>query len=153
MGFFRGVGRLVKPLVNFPKWMSADQISSDAKYISGIGKQLITPQKAQVKETFEEALIRLNLTENEIKARRKEFTHLSITFFCLFLLLLGYVIYLISDSTGQVSWRAIALSVIVSMIALAQFMRFHYWLYQIKQRKLGCGFKEYFLSGILGMKS
>ena len=85
MGFFRGLGRMVKPLVNFPKWMSAEQITSDASYISQIGKQLVTPQKAQVQESFEEALQRLNLTENDIRERHKEFKQLSMVFFIIFL--------------------------------------------------------------------
>lgn len=153
MGFFRGVGRVVKPLVNIPKWMSAKQITKDASYISQMAKQVFTPQKAEVEETFEEALQRLNLTEIDIRDRRKEFTRLSCFFLAVFVLLIGYVIYLVLDSTGEVSWRAILLSIVVCLIALVQFFRFHFWLYQIKKRKLGCGFKEYLFGGILGVKS
>lgn len=153
MGFFRGLGRMVKPLVNIPKWMSAKQITADAAYISQIAKQVLTPQKAQQEETFEAALQRLNLTEQDLRDRKKEFTRLAGFFFVVFILLVGYVVYLILDSTGEVSWRAILLSIVVSLIALVQFFRFHFWLYQIKERRLGCSFKQYLVSGILGVKS
>lgn len=153
MGFFRGLGRMVKPLVNVPKWMDAKRITEDASYIKQIAKGLVRPQQAKTAENFEDALKRLNLTETDIKNRHKEFRRLAILFFVIFILLAAYVVYLSLDHTGLVSWRAIVLSVIVSLIALIQFFRFHFWLFQVKRRKLGCGFKEYFYSGILGLKS
>lgn len=153
MGFFRGLGRMVKPLVNVPKWMGAKQLSADASYIATIAKTLITPQQARREETFEEALARLRLTEADIQARHREFKRLAVTYFTIFILLILYLVYLISDISGPVSWRAIVLTLVVSAIAFVQFMRFHFWLFQIKQRKLGCSFKSYFLSGLLGIKS
>lgn len=152
MGFFRGLGRMVKPLVNVPKWMSAKQLTSDASYIANVAKRVFSPQQAKRKEDFEVAIKRLNLTEKQITERYKEFRKLSIIFGITFIILLGYAIYLLLGIDPEVSWRAIALSLIVSLIALAQFLRFHYWMYQIKKRKLGCSFKEYFLNGLLGIK-
>lgn len=153
MGFFRGVGRVVKPLVNFPKWMNAKQLSSDASYIASLAKTLVKTEHAEREETFEEALVRLNLSEKDIQARYSEFKRLSIIFFTLFILLLCYFIYLILGISGPVSWRAYLLTLVVMGMALAQFIRFHFWLFQIKQRKLGCSFKAYFLSGLLGFKA
>ncbi len=153
MGFFRGLGKMVKPLVNVPKWMDAKRITADASFISLLIKRILKPQKATIEENFEESLVRLKLTENDLKDRYIEFRRLATIFFIVSLLLIGYLFYLIFDSTGTVSWRAIVLSSTVFLIAFVQFLRFHYWVFQIKKRKLGCSFKEYFLSGILGIKS
>lgn len=153
MGFFRGMGRIIKPLVNVPKWMGAKQISSDASYITEIAKGVLTPQQAKRKEDFDTAVKRLNLTEKNIAERYKEFKRLSIIFAITFLVLFGYAIYLLLGVDPEISWRAIALSMVVSILALIQFLRFHYWMYQVKKRKLGCGFKEYFFNGLLGIRS
>lgn len=152
MGFFSGLGKMVKPLVNVPKWMNTQQITTDAGYISSLIKKLATPQKAKVKETFEESMARLQLTETDIKTRYSEFKRLAIIFFTIFVALLAYLFYLIFDSSGTVAGRAILLNIVVCLITLIQFIRFHYWMFQIKKRKLGCGIKAYFLGGILGLK-
>ena len=96
---------------------------------------------------------RLKLTEADLKQRYSEFRRLSIIFGIVFLCLLAYAVYLLLGVDPEASWRAIALSFVVSLIALVQFFRFHYWIYQIKQRRLGCGLKEYFLRGLLSFKS
>lgn len=153
MGFFKGVGRAVKPLVNIPKWMSAKQLSSDAAYIADVAKKLATPPTAKHKETFEEALIRLKLSEADIQKRYHEFKRLALVFLTVFILLMGYMSYLLFNFlSGPVSWRALLLCFIVCLIAFIQVVRFHFWMYQIKKRRLGCSFKEYFFSGILGRK-
>jgi intracellular multiplication protein IcmV len=153
MGFFRGMGKMIKPLVNVPKWMNAKQITNDASYISDIAKVIFKPKKAGHEESFEEAMKRLKLTEADLKQRYSEFRRLSIIFGIVFLCLLAYAVYLLLGVDPEASWRAIALSFVVSLIALIQFFRFHYWIYQIKQRRLGCGLKEYFLRGLLSFKS
>lgn len=153
MGFFRGMGRMIKPLVNVPKWMNAKQITTDAVYIGDIAKKVFKTQESDREESFDEALVRLKLTEEDIKQRYKEFRRLSIIFGLFFLILIGYAGYLLLGVDPETSWRAIALSFVVSLIALIQFFRFHYWIYQIKQRRLGCGLKEYFSRGLLGFKS
>lgn len=152
MGFFRGLGKMIKPLVNVPKWIGAKQITADAHYIYDIIKRLITPQQAKRTESFKQAIQRLGLTEETIRQRYKEFQRLSLIFGITFLILFSYALYLIFSPDPEISWRAITLSVIVSLIALINFLRFHYWMYQVKKRKLGCGMKEYFLNGLLGIK-
>ncbi len=147
MGFFRGLGRMVKPLVNVPKWMDAQQIATDANYIKDIAKDVFTPQPSTRTETFEQALKRLNLTKSDIDARYREFRRLALTFGLLFIAVLAYIGYLLSGLDPAVTWKAVALSVAVSLIALVQFFRFHFWMFQIRRKKLGCSFKDYFFKG------
>lgn len=146
MGFFSGVKRVVTPLVNVPKWMNLRDIGSIGRMIVGIAKSLFVPEKATTTENFEEALIRLNLTEVDIQARRKEFRRLVITFLIISLALLSYDIY----QLGQGHIRASVLITVLTAISLVQVFRYHFWLFQIKQRKLGCTVREWFWTGLLG---
>src|SRR5687768_14450979 len=54
---------------------------------------LLSPQKASRKETFEEALVRLNLTEEDIQKRTQEFKRLLTIFGLLGILIAIYLIY------------------------------------------------------------
>lgn len=140
MGFFRGVGRVTKPLVNVPKWMDAKRIGQDAGYISAIAKSIFSSQRAKHKESFEGATKRLNLSHAVLQQRYKEFRRLFIIFLLISLLILAYTLLLLIEG----SWRAFFMSTVVFFIAFVQVYRYHFWMYQIKQRRLGCSFREWF---------
>lgn len=145
MGFFSGAKKVVKPLVDFPRWMDTPTLANNAKMIAGLAKRIFTAPKATRTETFEEAMSRLNLTETDIQRRKKEFLRLICIFGLLSILLYAYSFYLLSHSYI----RGGILALIVSTIALMRVFRFHFWYFQIKKRKLGCTFKEW-LQGLLG---
>jgi len=146
MGFFSGVKKVITPLVNVPRWMNLKDISVIGGMIVGVAKTLFIPEKTTVTESFEDALIRLRLTEADIEARRKEFRRLVVFFSLITLALLAYDIYQFSQ--GHI--RAGILVSVLTSIALVQVFRYHFWLFQIKQRKLGCTVREWFWTGLLG---
>ena len=148
MGFFNGVKKTVKPLVNVPRWMSVKSVSESGSFVGRLFKGVFIPKKPERKESFSEARNRLNLTEQDIQQRRKEFKRLLRLFLVLWIAVWGYSLYLFS----QPYMRAGIIAFVVGLIALTQAFRYHFWLFQIKQQKLGCGLKEWFLSGLLGRK-
>jgi intracellular multiplication protein IcmV len=146
MGFFSRTGKILKPLVDIPRWMDLPRLAENGKMIVDIAKQLIVPQKAKRTETFEEAMVRLRLSKADISQRTQEFKRLFIIFLVIFIVLLSYTVYLFSEG----SIRPGLVSLVLTFIVLAQIFRYHFWLFQIKQRKLGCTLREWFWQGLLG---
>lgn len=148
MGVLSGLGRMIKPLVNVPKWMNTKQISKDASYIGQTAKDLFKVKHAQRQESFTEARERLQLTDQQLRQRYQEFRRLMLIFLVLGV---GLAIYALWHWLAF-NFFAGLLSTVVTGIALVQAFRFHFWMYQIKQQKLGCTFKAYFYAAILGRK-
>lgn len=147
MGIIRGTKKALKPLVNFPKWMDTRRVAESAGVIAGLIKHIFTPRKAKRKETFETAIKRLKLTEEILKERQKEFKRLYILFIIISFLALAYTIDLFFS--GYI--RAGLIAIVISGVALVQIFRYHFWFFQIRKRKLGCTFSEWFKQGLFGL--
>jgi intracellular multiplication protein IcmV len=50
------------------------------------------------------------------------------------------------------SIKAFIVSLVVTLIALILAYRYHFWYFQMKQRKLGCTFSEWYKQGLFGEK-
>lgn len=139
MKITRALGRVVKPFVNFPRWMGLNQLVNTAKSILGGIKDLKTDQKVPVrKETFTEAKARLHLTEKDIEEREKFCFRLSILYFFVGLIFLAYTIYLISRlNIGFI------LGFLVTGLLFAFAFQQHFWYFQIKTRQLGATVKDW----------
>ena len=122
------------------KWIGVDYLTSITKDNLAWAKVIFTPKKTEREETFEQALARLNLTEADIIDRKHEFTRLFNLFATLSLILLTYGIYL----AFQGNYMGFAMCFGLTIFSIGQSFRYHFWLFQIKQRKLGCTFQEWF---------
>ncbi len=100
---------------------------------------IVVPKKANTVETFEEAMQRLDLTEEDLIERQKEFTRLCYFFLALAMVVVAYALYAAFTGTMMSS----LISFCLALYALTQAFRFHFWLFQIKNRKLGCSIKEW----------
>jgi len=143
MGIFKKVsGRLVD--VRVDKWMSWDYLGETADRFKVLFLDIVIPKKASSAETFEEAMQRLELTEEDIADRKKEFTRLFYFFIILAMAIVGYALYLAFAGTLVASLIAFCLA----LYALTQAFRFHFWLFQLRNRKLGCTIKEWMNSRV-----
>lgn len=97
-------------------------------------------------ETFDQAMLRLNLDEHAIRQRAQECKRLCVVYIIFFLAVMGYVFYCFI----QEQYRAALISLFVSFIPLSQFFRYHFWMTQIRQRKLGLTIKSWFRITFLG---
>lgn len=129
--------------------LSYQQIRSGSQVIADAVRNNFTVKKAERMETFEEALVRLNLTEAEAKRRGRFMGKMALFFMILTVLIFSYVIYMLWHETWMVSFVGAAIATYTG----AQAFRYHFWYFQIKRRRLGCTFKEWFFQGLLGMKS
>jgi intracellular multiplication protein IcmV len=147
MGLWRSTKKTSIKLLDFriDKWMSLEQ-AKDTWYRTKLLIQgLIIPQKSSRIETFEQAMQRLALTENDLQQRQREFTRLCYIFLCMGITVIIYAGYMISQ-THHVS---ALISFCLALYAFSQAFRFHFWLFQVRNRKLGCTINEWLNSKIV----
>jgi intracellular multiplication protein IcmV len=148
MGMFKKVGHglawAYKPAVNVKAWMGWDIIKVSSRYVYNLGKGLFMPQKAEYAETFEAALTRLNLSAADLQLRQKEFMHLFLVYGAIGLAIVIYSLYLFY----MMNFMGGLLAIVVASLAFALAFRFHFWIFQIKHKKLGCSMREWWHSKI-----
>lgn len=143
----RGLAWAFKPMVNVSAWIGVDNIKTSTRNLTNLAKPYFIPAEAKHEdETFVQAMQRLNLTEDILQKKLKDFSRLLITYSSIALACLLYTIYLaFAGSFGN-----FLLALVVCFLALAQAFRFHFWIFQIKHKKLGCTISEWYHSKIIG---
>lgn len=139
MGIGRGIWKLARPFVNFPRWMGARELLNYSQVIKRLFKNFFTVTRPKHVETFEQAVSRLRLTEADLQSRANYFFYFSLIYALIGLALLFYAVYLYLFYTHYGGF----VSLMLSIIALLFAYRENFWWFQIKQRKLGCTFKEW----------
>ena len=146
MGIKSGTKKFFKPLVDVPSWIGFGQLKERTGYIASVIKNIFTIDKpSESKETFDEAARRLHLDEAALSKRQKGLQRLLIIYFILNLAVAIYLIY----SLWQSAWLASMASFGILAVLLGQLFRYHFWLFQLRQRRLGCTFREW-LNGLVG---
>lgn len=135
------VGKFFKSFVDVKTWVSYAEIKTNAKSTYGLFARFFSNKANKVvyKETFEEAVLRLNLTENQITARKRIFLYSALIYLFLALTLIAYALYLTINS--HLLLAAFTLILIAFVVVLAY--REHLWYLQMAKRKLGCNFTEW----------
>ena len=130
------------------EWMSGDTITQHAKEIRSLAKSLFArSDEVFNEETFEEAKLRYNLSEKDLAIRAKNFKRLAIFFF---VLAVGVFLYGLYHTFWLFNFLAGIACFGIACGLLGFFIKYHFWYFQIKQRKLGFTLKEWFEYGILG---
>lgn len=146
MGFWKKsktvAGHIVD--VRVDKWLGMDFLKRSGKEITRAAKNLGKIEQSQEDENFDKAIERLHLDEDALKAREKEFFLLFLFFCVLSLSIFSYSVWV--AVRGNLMGFLIGLG--LTVFGLAQAFRYHFWLFQVKNRKLGCTFKEWFHSSI-----
>ena len=146
MGLWNGAKSVVTRglSIRVDKWMSLDYIQETFSRTRLILAGMMTPKKAERDETFEQAMDRLGLTEEDIEQRTREFTKLTLSFSIIGLLVLSYGAFMLFKGHPWIT----LITVFLSVYAFSQAFHFHFWLFQVKNRKLGCSVSEWFNSEI-----
>lgn len=141
MGLFRTTVKFVfKPAVDVKSWLGYESLKNNTKILYYWCRSLLIPKKTKPrKETFEQAVTRLRLTEEDLTKKSRNFIFqvylfLSVAFFCFI-----YAFYLFF----QVKILAGGLVVILAAYLVVKAYLAHFWFFEIKHRKLGCSFKEW----------
>jgi intracellular multiplication protein IcmV len=144
MGFWRGTGKVMGQIVDVrvDKWVGIDTVKENTQNLIKWTKSIFRIEEASSSETFEEAMLRLNLTDAMIEQRRRQFSILVYVFLSFAAIVFAYGIYLAYAH----SWGGVSLSMALSLYSLSQAFRYDFWVYQFTKRKLGCSFKEWWSS-------
>ncbi len=142
------IGRVFKRLFNFAAWLDVERIKVFTRYLINAIKNIFVPNAATETESFAAAKIRLKLSDAELIAREKGLLRLSLAMVGMSVGVFIYAIYLFY--TGSI--KGGILGVVLMFIALVLAFRYHFWYFQIKERKLGCTIQEWFKQGLMGDK-
>lgn len=146
MGLFRKTKNLAGKIVDVrvDKWLSVDYLKETTGHIKAILDDVFIPKRARYSETFDEAVRRLSLTNEDLQKQKTDFTRLFYFFVILSFAIISYGLYLAVKG----SFVAALIAFCLSFYSFSQAFRFHFWLFQLKHRKLGCTLKEWFNSSI-----
>lgn len=144
MKLFRKTKKFTGKIIDYrvDKWLSLDYLKETTNHLRSMVSHVIVPSRPRYSETFDEALQRLDLIEADLIKRQKEFTRLVYFFVLLSIIIVVYGLVLAYSGAFLCALIAFCLSV----FSLSQAFRFHFWLFQIKNRKLGATLKEWFNS-------
>ena len=142
MGSRYGVKDFLKSFVNFPAWMGASHLKRTADDISKMSKELFTLQHASVREeTFEEAVLRFNLSEADLAQRQRAFGRLAALYLFICFCLGVYAVYL----WHKHDFLSVLMTLVLMMVAASFAFKEHFWYVQMRQRRLGLTPKDWFL--------
>ncbi len=149
--------RVFVSIINIPYWFDWERLKSFTIFLGTSIRRLFMAETIDANddknnpaltESFESAQKELKLSDEDLLIREKALYRLSIL---MSLMALGIFIYSgYHFFSGH--FRAGLLSLIVMMIAVALGFRYHFWYYQIKNRKLGCSINEWLKKGFLRAK-
>lgn len=121
-------------------WLDLDTLKNQNRTIFQTIKNIFSVNKPLREETFEEAVERLQLTEEDIQYSFKTYKQYAIWFSVLGLLVFLYAFYLIFRYSSITGWL---LGIATSALLFSQAFKYDFWAFQIKSRKLGKTFDEW----------
>jgi intracellular multiplication protein IcmV len=129
-----------KTFLNPSGWLGVNELKNNTAAMWSIIKGIVTPEKTDRVETFEEAMQRLHLTEQDVENNKNTYYLYALGFLVLGIAaFLSSFYYLFYHQTIS----GCLLGLAVTAFLFAQAFRYHFWYFQIKHRKLGCTFAEW----------
>lgn len=144
MSFFSSAKNLGSYVFNFRvgKWLDYDMLRRSTSKIVSITRTTFSPEQAERTETFEQAMERLNLTEAELQQRQVEFSSLLVIYILIAAAIFSYSVWIVYANKNIMGFF---MGFCITIFALSHAFRYHFWIYQIKHRKLGCSLRDWFL--------
>lgn len=149
------VANVLARIINIRVWFDWERMKLFTLYVGNSLRRLFMPQHNEessdrpvLTESFRTAQKELNLSDADLALRQKALLRLSLLMSFIALLIFLYSCYHFYNGALLAGF----LSFIVMLLAWSLAFRYHFWYYQIKTRKLGCSFHEWFTKGLLGAK-
>ncbi|MBB72278.1 MAG: hypothetical protein CMF50_07760 [Legionellales bacterium] len=150
MGVFRSIGRgfrwTFKSFVDVPSWMGYRSIKGSSQSLADSAKIIFDVSESEREESYQEALKRLGLTEAEAQAKSKALFNLFLAFAGLGLAILCYSVFLAWEG----ALRSFLVGTTLALVSFATAFRYHFWHFQIKSKRLGCNFKDWWYGNLGG---
>jgi intracellular multiplication protein IcmV len=141
MKIIRGLfGFVFLRVLNVRKGLNYDQMRDSSTSIYNMGKRVFSRKKSNhTGEKFEEAMARLNVSENDLRHRYAHCQKIFYIFSTISVLLLVYAVYLLWAH----AFSGAMLAVCVAVLSGANAFKYNFWMFQIERRKLGCQLSEW----------
>lgn len=137
-----------KTFLNPSGWIDLEGLKQQNRTIWTILKNLFSPPTPIEKETFEQAMTRLRLTEEDVQSAKTTYRLYAIFFLSLGLIVILYAFYLLFHHGTFTGW---VLAVASAALFLSQAFKYDFWAFQLRRRKLGATFEEW-KNSLLGHK-
>ncbi|MDX2345352.1 MAG: type IVB secretion system protein IcmV [Legionella sp.] len=137
---------LFSRVFQFHSWLDVTRIKSFHQYIVESFRKLFVLRPQQAEESFDEAKVRLKLTDAMILKRQVALFRVSVLMITLASLLFFYGVY--QFFYGSI--LGVFLTLILIVVALTLAFRYHFWYFQMKTKQLGCAWKTWLKEGLLG---
>jgi len=130
--------------LNIKKWIDFDHLKATTKTVTDFAEDLskVANPSTSRKETFDQAVKRMGLTEADIQQRQQSAIQIALSCLALTPFTLGYGVYLLIN----VGLLSATVAVMMTLLLSAYAFREGFNYYQIKQRRLGCSVREWLLS-------
>lgn len=138
-GFFKTTGSLFLPI----GWLGGevtDLKRSNRTIVNTIKGLFVKETPPENPETFDQAVARMELTEEDIKKTINTYSTYALIFILIALALFAYAFYLLFAYGSITGWL---ISLAATGFCLIQFFRYDFWAYQMKERRLGITFDEW----------
>ena len=129
-----------KTFFNPSGWFGVDYFKVVTRTIWGLVSPLFVLPEARRTETFEQALERLKLTDADVQQTGQVYFIYALIFAACSIGAVIFGLYYLFVHSGFFAFL-VALS--VAALFASQAFRYHFWFFQIKHRKLGCTFDEW----------
>jgi len=141
-----------KTFLNPTGWFGLDLFKMHNDITVDLVKSAVAKPVPLREETFKQAMVRLKVSEEELADIKNTYLFYSVVFLILGLIALVYSFYLLFVHVSISGWL---IGLAVSALLISQTFRFHFWYFQIKERRLGFTFQDWwdYLRGKKGKTS
>lgn len=138
-----------KTFFNPREWLGYDSLKESHIAIKENVLEAFKKEKPQYQESFGEAMNRLKLSEEDVAQRISTYRSYAFSFLFLAVIIFLYTFHILFRYMYFTPWL---MGMGVTGLFLAQAFRYHFWAYQMQQRRLGITYAEW-KNHILGIKS
>lgn len=136
----KGLRFFSRSIFDVPRWIGWQSLKNNAGSISRMYHSLIRmPEKSNFSESYEEAIIRMNLSKEDLERSQAHYRKTANFYFTLFLCGLGYHFYLIFNHY----WVSAFVMISFDLMLFSFWFKESFWLMQITKKQLGLSFKDW----------
>ncbi len=129
-----------KTFFNPTAWLGLNQIQTQTNIITRQIKGLLVRSQPKIIETFSDAMIRLNLSEEKLQRTQARYRHYTWIFLGLASATLLYGFYYFLHCHLIRGWL---LLVMMATLFASQAFKYDFLVFQMKHRHLGCTLREW----------
>lgn len=143
----RRIRKFIGSMYNFKGWLGYQEIASGANVIKDAVNTFTNTEEIHRKypsEKFQEAAARMNLSQADIENLEHGYYRNFLVFLAVGLMIALYSLYRFAMGQWLSGWVSMMMMIVIFVFSLAS----HFWYFQIKHRKLGCTFREWYKNKI-----